>query len=291
VTPSLPVLGRDWQPSTQWYLVGGFRIGSIMTWRLLEAAQTAIELDAGLSLAYAVIGLVYRSRPPYRWEAALENLGLAIQNDSKNTTSILWRAVAYMLLGYFESAMTDLNQCLSIDPHYGICRRFKAMLYLMHGERDAGIALYLRTLESDISGPQPMFVSAFALSGNRAAALLVADRSTQHTGAPISHWVNLIENPDLDRREALEAFDRWVKRENRDKNIYVPMAISFGAFDRITPENASYSAGIWLPEFAKFRQSSHFKRVVSERNMQAFWRSHGFPPQCRPIGDQDFECD
>jgi len=245
-----------------------------------------------LSLAYSVIGLVFTSRPPFRWQDSIENYKLAAENGSKNATNFLWRAIGYMKLGYFQLAMADLDQCLSIDPQYGNCQRWKAMLHLLRGERDKGIALLSRTLESGVSGPQPLFVSALALSGKRVAALLIADRSTGRTGAPIEDWVNLIENPDLDRREALGAFDRWVERENRDKNIYVPMAIVFGAYDRITPEkDPNYIHGIWLPEFVKFRQSPHFKRIVAEFDMQTFWQSHGFPPQCRPIGENDFECD
>jgi len=102
----------------------------------------------------------------------------------------------------------------------------------------------------------------------------------------------LIENPDLDRREALAALDRWVERENIDMNRRVPMLIAFGAHDRATHESERiYTYSIWLPEFAKFRQSLQFKKTVREFDMPAFWRSHGFPPQCRPIGDNDFECD
>ena len=289
-----PGFARAWEGLAAIYaIVPGWGITDRDYYELaLEAAQTALELDDGLSLAYSVIGLVFTSRPPYRWQDAFENFGLAAANGSKNATNFLWRAIRYMQLGYFELAMADLDQCLSIDPQYGNCQRWKAMLHLLRGERDKGIALLSRTLESGVSGPQPMFVSALALSGKRVAALLLADGSTDRTGAPIENWVNLIENPDLDRREALEAFDHWVKREKRDVEILVPMAIAFGAYNRITPEkNQNYLSSVWLPEFAKFRQSLHFKRVIREFDMLAFWRSHGFPPQCRPIGDDDFECD
>ncbi len=258
----------------------------------VEAAQTALGLDNGLSLAYSVIGLVFSTRPPYRWEDSFENYRLAAENGRKNASNFLWRAINYMILGYFELAMADVNQCLSIDPQYGNCHRHKAMLHLLRGERDKGIALLLRTLESGVRGGNPLFVSAFALSGNRAAALLIADRVTNRTDAPIKDWVNLIANPDYDRRAALEAFDRWVERENIDVNRIEPMLIAFGVYDRATHEsNRVYTYSIWLPEFAKFRQSPHFKRVVSEFDMLPFWRFQGFPPQCRPIGDHDFECD
>jgi len=258
----------------------------------LESAQTALKLDDGLSLAYSVIGNVSRNRQPYRWQDVFENYRLAAENGSKNATNFLWRAISYMDLGYFELAMSDLDQCLSIDPQYGNCHRHKAMLHLLRGERDKGIALSLRTLESGDPGGYDLFVSAFALSGNRAAALLIADRDTGRTGAPIKDWVNLIENPNIDRSEALKALDRWIERENIDVNRIEPMLIAFGVHDRTTHESQRiYSYSIWLPEFAKFRQSPHFKRVVAEFDMLVFWRSHGFPPQCRPIGDDDFECD
>ncbi|MCH7893501.1 MAG: hypothetical protein IH907_03185 [Proteobacteria bacterium] len=258
----------------------------------LEAAQTALALDDGLSLAYSVIGLVLSGRPPYRWQDAFENFRLAAANGSRNASNFLWRAINYMELGYFELAMADLNRCLNIDPQYGNCHRHIAKLHLLRGERDQGIALMLGALEKGVRGGYPMFVSAFALRGNRAAALLLADRTTGRTGAPIKDWVDLIENPDLDRREALAALDRWVERENIDVNRREPMLIAFGAYDRATHESERvYAYSIWLPEFAKFRQSPQFKKAVREFDMPAFWRSHGFPPQCRPIGDDDFECD
>ena len=258
----------------------------------LEAAQTALALNDGLSLAYSTIGLVFSDNHPFRWKDAIENFKLATENGSKNATNFLFLAGTYMTLGYSELAMNAINQCLGLDPQYGNCHRFKAMIYLLLGERDKGIDLLLRSLESGVTGPQPLFVSALALSGHRIAALLLADSYTGHTGAPIKEWVNLIENPNIDRSEALRAFDHWVERENISVNMFIPMLIAFGIYDQATHEShQGYIWSIWLPEFAKFRQSPQFKKLVSEYEMLPFWQSHGFPPQCRPIGDQDFECD
>jgi hypothetical protein len=87
-------------------------------------------------------------------------------------------------------------------------------------------------------------------------------------------------------------FDHWVERENIGVNIFIPMLIAFGIYDRATHESEQVAiSSIWLPEFAKFRQSPQFKELVSEYDMLTFWQSNGFPPQCRPIGDQYFECD
>jgi TolB-like protein len=85
----------------------------------VEAAQTALALDNGLSLAHSVIGLVFTNRPPYRWEDSFENYRLAAENGSKNASNFLWRAINYMVLGYFELAMPchcDGSQTPEADP-------------------------------------------------------------------------------------------------------------------------------------------------------------------------------
>jgi hypothetical protein len=48
---------------------------------------------------------------------------------------------------------------------------------------------------------------------------------------------------------------------------------------------------LWENYAAGFRRSPYFKPTVIKIGMPAFWRSHGFPPMCRPLGDDDFECD
>ena len=47
---------------------------------------------------------------------------------------------------------------------------------------------------------------------------------------------------------------------------------------------------IWHPDAAIYRQSQAFKNLAME-TLLPYWREHGFPPQCRDLGDGDFECD
>jgi len=48
---------------------------------------------------------------------------------------------------------------------------------------------------------------------------------------------------------------------------------------------------MWSPDLKRFRQSPEFKQLIEELGLQVYWRSDGFPPQCRPLGENDFECD
>jgi len=257
-----------------------------------EAATKAIELDENLSLAYSVIAWFHHSHWPYRWTEALENYSIAADNDPRNATNFLWRAFLYLRAGYLDSAMADLDRCLDIDPLYSNCLRIKSSAHVLRGETDKGVDLFLHTLESGVPGNAPVFVPAFALKGNRAAALLQARNYTGNTGAPIKEWIDLIQNPNMDKREARQALERWVEREDIDINNYWPLIVAFGVTDA-SPKD-SYAADlpvIWVPEHREYRQSAHFKEVVRELDLEPFWRENGFPPQCRPVGQDDFECD
>jgi hypothetical protein len=45
------------------------------------------------------------------------------------------------------------------------------------------------------------------------------------------------------------------------------------------------------PEYAAIKASPHRKRLMREIGSYEFWKVNGFPPQCRAVGDDDFECD
>jgi hypothetical protein len=46
----------------------------------------------------------------------------------------------------------------------------------------------------------------------------------------------------------------------------------------------------WFPYPLEFRSSPHRKRLMRESGLLEYWREHGFPPQCKPVGEDDFEC-
>ena len=47
---------------------------------------------------------------------------------------------------------------------------------------------------------------------------------------------------------------------------------------------------MWDASYADYWQSPQFKAFIRDSNVYAYWREHGFPPQCRAVGDDDFEC-
>jgi hypothetical protein len=47
---------------------------------------------------------------------------------------------------------------------------------------------------------------------------------------------------------------------------------------------------MWHPDAAYFRNTPAFKELIN-RYAMSYWQKHGFPPQCRDLGDGDFDCD
>ena len=67
------------------------------------------------------------------------------------------------------------------------------------------------------------------------------------------------------------------------------LALYFKNYAAITeyPDNPFW----WFPYPEDFKQSPHRKRMIRDFGIFAYWQKHGFPPQCRAVGDDDFECD
>ena len=59
-------------------------------------------------------------------------------------------------------------------------------------------------------------------------------------------------------------------------------------YDEIVGDGVQYW---WFPYPEHFRNSAARKRMMNKVGMPGYWRKHGFPPQCRAVGDDDFECE
>jgi hypothetical protein len=47
----------------------------------------------------------------------------------------------------------------------------------------------------------------------------------------------------------------------------------------------------WERGMPRWVNSPGFKAALEKLGVPTYWRKHGFPPQCRPVGKRDFTCD
>jgi hypothetical protein len=49
--------------------------------------------------------------------------------------------------------------------------------------------------------------------------------------------------------------------------------------------------GLWEPGDTALRNDPRIKTLMRDYGLPELWRQRGFPPLCRPLGEDDFECD
>jgi TolB-like protein len=285
-----PEFARAWETlsavhsvSTSWFPGDGIDHDSLA----LAAARRALELDPGLSMPHAVIGMKHQVTGE-GYPGAIRSLDLAIANDPKNATAWLWRGITLKDMGYIGRALADFEQCLEIDAGYLNCSQHRAEALLALGRIEEAVRQYEATIEANFHSADDAFVSYYVRTGQRNTALLVAALSLRRPFAPIRDWIEAIENPASDHSARVARFEAWGETQNIGVCDMETVAIALGQ-EQCFPivKNARL---LWQPDTAGYRRTQAFKDYVNE-HLMGYWGEHGFPPQCRSLDDGDFECD
>ena len=91
--------------------------------------------------------------------------------------------------------------------------------------------------------------------------------------------------------QTLKAED-WERQTARDEKLsFTPsMLLTFRAYDDLVEEPDWVFYVFWHPDGDEFRTTPQFNSVIRETGIYEYWKARGFPPQCKPVGDDDFEC-
>jgi tetratricopeptide (TPR) repeat protein len=221
----------------------------------------------------------------------MEYYDRAIQNDPKNATAYLWRSTSFANIGYIDRASQDTAVCLELDPFYENCRRHHALWLLVMGEEDLAMELFQQGIERSFTGTRRGFYPAIMKrEGRLATALLLLTWGDRNPGYPVSDYLDAIEFPEADHSAGLERILSWMEANEKDLSNWSDMLNAFGAFDLMDPAKWDLYL-VWTAEYSAYRQSPYFKPLIREQQAIDYWRENGFPPQCRPVGGEDFECD
>jgi TolB-like protein len=256
----------------------------------VEASRRALAINERLSMAWAVLGT--KAMDMERdFIMAMDHLDRALDNDVKNTTALLWRSIVFSTLGFFDQAIEDARDCLELDPYYENCRRHLARHHLLNGDADLGLQLFQVSAERGFFGSNEVFAYELVRRGNRlAAALGIWQWQREDLTFPASVILDALEHPDRDHSDGLARFMDWIKRHGDDNANWSNELTILGGYEYARP-NYFNNSWLWDQQSRGFRQSPFFKPLVVEIGLDRYWRERGFPPICRPLGADDFECD
>ena len=135
-------------------------------------------------------------------------------------------------------------------------------------------------------------MSAYVRAGNRYLALHMADARLGSAGAPVIEWIRAIENPDADNSSGLARLKDWERQTSSgDKLANAPtLYLSFRAYDELAANPVAAIYAMWHPDGVEFRTTPQFKSIIHELGIFKYWQARGYPPHCKPVGDDNFEC-
>ena len=293
-----PKFARAWATLAAVYTVSeawGVRYLTDYQHAALDAAATATRLDPKLSLPFAVRGLVQSNLlvrdQRATWEESLASLTQAIANDPKDATAYAWRSMNFRSLGYFDRARADLQQCLAIDPAYEICRRYLALTELLQGHVDAGLTLYETGLQIGyLHHYDVLFAPSLAARGDRIGALGILVLAYHDKRDLIGPLFRSITDPAFADRERQDAIN-IVSAGLSDYELPLQAFWILKAYDQVAAVPLPEAPLIWwAPGDSGWLRSPARKIMMKQWRLPEYWRRHGFPPQCKAIGESDFDC-
>ena len=130
-------------------------------------------------------------------------------------------------------------------------------------------------------------VSALAARGDRLNTVTILARAYQDDPQLIRPLLRALIDPAFNDRDRQDAVALVNKAQNR-LNFAPSALLILKAYEGIT--SASTDPPIWWARDDAWLKSQSRKRLMQSWHLPEYWRKHGFPPQCRPIGESDFEC-
>ena len=255
-----------------------------------RAADRALALNADLAIPHLVKASNLNIRPPYDVSAEMRMYQLAIEKDESNPLAHNWYGIFLLLAGYIDEGISAQQRCLEIDPLYTNCLGHLSTALNIQGRhklaREATDALW----EAGWDFIEPGDVATLILEGDRRVAIVAAAHTDGLLGAPYYDWILAMENPDDDHTEGYQRVRDWAVGAGVDLQRFPVVRVAFGDYtdiDLFDDQEAWY----WLPQFRRYRASDEFKNAMRESGFYQLWKETGFPPMCRQIGTDDFECE
>jgi TolB-like protein len=252
------------------------------------AARKAIALDPRYAGGYAALSGVDFVRGKWAEAIDLAKQGLALDPEEPellNNYSTTLRA-----LGYLKEGLRIREQLALLEPFDALYNRQTAELRLANGKIDEGIKSLEVLHGAAIAGYS--LAAAYSEQGrfNEAADVLLE--------APVYQAFRPVHD------SAIEAFRALAQRRAPATSLPVFdeefsfVYIALGEPERLLdwPEKAMSNSdyrpitSLWWPMPASVRRTERFKMLVRNAGLVDYWRAHGWPDLCHPVGADDFAC-
>ncbi|NNJ73215.1 MAG: hypothetical protein HKP09_08540 [Enterobacterales bacterium] len=257
-----------------------------------EHAEKALSLDPEQGTALALFGKLMYDQMNYLdiapdWHQMIQYYERSLAVEPNNPQTLNWIALAYHSLGFMDKAMTLYNRCIKVEPRHQPCLVNRMGVHAVMGNDDLAIQEYIAGMAAGaiISRYGP-FTSLIRKDEKLAFLLITNDSKMLYGWDGQLDLMNALQNPEQNHSELVADLTRFLKEHpGRDQ-----LTISYYIYLLNGKQVQLDYITLWDPMMSQIRNKSGFKSRFIESNMLAYWRAHGFPPQCQELGNGDFKC-
>ena len=271
----------------------GVRLGDARAARATGRALAgkALAIDGTNSLAIAAVALshVYDhmegiSKEPF--EKIFANFQRALELDPADANALNWLGLAYTFVGSHEKAVESLTRCVEIDIALAACRNNLVWALLSLGRTHAANAVVDAAAEANVLQLTVGMLAALADLKRRDAFLFLAINAPELRGwRKVGALYDALSRPGEDHRALAAELEAFLNETEASRGAYT-LLNAIGDYKR--PMLVTFH---WIPAMRGYRRSPEFKAHMKASGLPDYWRKHGVPPQCRPVGSDDFRCE
>ncbi|MBY6204560.1 hypothetical protein [Halomonas denitrificans] len=256
-----------------------------------QLTQRALAIDDRLALGYAILGLIQDLRlfdggEPIRFQEILDSYNAALAIAPEDLAALNWRGFAYLRAGYLDEAKVDFSRCLGIEPGYAPCNSNLVSVLAIAGETDRARDVLDRSIRLGVfTGDIPSLILLHQLGDERGFYFHAIRLPSLRGWLGMEEIHRALDRPADDHGVLLERLRAHGELIGTTRSLD-ELRLALGEFT-IRPPTYSY----WFDALRPYRESSAFKKYMHLFGLVEFWQDNGFPPMCRSLGADDFECD
>ena len=253
-------------------------------------AEQALAINDANSLALAATALSHlfdhvEGFGTEDYDAMFGAFDRALALDPNNANALNWQGIAYAFSGYNQKAADSYRRCISVDPSLAACHQNLATELISLGRNDeAGTIMDAAADAGVVSQSAGMLIVLAELKRRDAFMFLSTNVRALQGWRRFGALYDALSDSRGDHRALATELETFLDLNDASAHAY-GLLNALGDFKR--PLLLTYH---WVPSMRPYHQSPEFKKHMRDSGLPDYWRKHGFPPQCRPVRNDDFEC-
>ncbi len=210
----------------------------------------------------------------------------AIKLDPTNANVLNWQGITYNYVGDYERAAAIHRRCVEIDPALAACASNQAVELASLGRLNEASAVVDAAIDGGAFAVGPVQMLLLAELNRRDAFLLLSLNLPALKGfRKFNALYDALSEPGSDDRALAAELSALFAENKASRRVYTVLN-ALGDYSLTTLVVAN-----GLDVMAGYRRSPDFKAHARASGVYDYWRAQGFPPHCKPVGKDDFECE